>query len=457
MYDTAILHLTQLTEAQGAIAFDAASSSGYEAALSSYNWNHTCTGTNRGLLVNISIFVSGTVTALTYNGVAMTLVRSDTNGVYRNEIWRLENPASGTNSIAVTLSGSLTSIGSAVSYSGVDQTNMIEANAGANGSNSTPTQSVTTLTDNAWVTSGLSSANTSETSTSPQTSRANNTGALGTGAMGDQGPVAPAAATTAAWSATGVAQSWALSVVAIKPYIPAAGTAWTVNVNDTVTTTDAVAKNVGKNPADGVTDTDAVSKAVGKNVADTSTTTDATAKNVGKNISDTSTTTDALAKSVGKNPSDSVTTTDSTAKSVGKNVADTVTDTDAVAKTFGKNVAATVSTADAVAKSIGKNINDAVATLDAVAKAVGRNIADIVTTTDIAAKTFYKVLTDTVATSDAVSELLAAAIILNIILDDSDNGSGTTVIDSDGASSTIILDTDDAGSSSIILDDNLIE
>lgn len=208
----------------GPIHFDAASSSGYEAALSTYSWSHTTTGTNRGLLVFVSIFASGTVTGITYNGVAMTFVRSDANGVSRSEVWRLENPASGSNTVAVTLSASLTSIASAVSYFGVNQVNMVEANAGTNGVAGTPSQAVTTVTNLDWVASGLSTANTS-TSPTNGVQRANNSGALGSGVVDDLGPITPAASTTMTWAAQGALQSWALSVVAIAPV----GSATTVN------------------------------------------------------------------------------------------------------------------------------------------------------------------------------------------------------------------------------------
>src|SRR6266404_5926808 len=78
------------------VQFDAASTSTYEASLSSYNWNHTCSGSNRGLLVAIHLFAVGSVSSITYAGVNMSFVCADVNDLFRTEIWRLEAPTAGT-------------------------------------------------------------------------------------------------------------------------------------------------------------------------------------------------------------------------------------------------------------------------------------------------------------------------------------------------------------------------
>lgn len=214
----------------GPIFFDNASSSGYEASLSTYNWSHTCTGTNRGLLVFVSIFVSGSVSSVTYNSVSMTFVRSDSNGVYRQEVWKLENPSSGSNTVTVNLSASLTSIANASSWTGVDQTNIIEADNGANGSGTDATVSVTTISNNTYVVDGVSTADTSISEVSPQRKRINNTGALGTGSQSDKGVISPAGATTMTWTNIGALQSWAHSAVALNPFVPVTPTTFLKDV-----------------------------------------------------------------------------------------------------------------------------------------------------------------------------------------------------------------------------------
>ncbi len=76
---------------RGPIDFDAASSSAYQASLSSYSWSHTTSGTNRLLIVGVSIFAIGTVTSVTYNGTNLSFLRSDTNGLLRCGLWWLQH------------------------------------------------------------------------------------------------------------------------------------------------------------------------------------------------------------------------------------------------------------------------------------------------------------------------------------------------------------------------------
>lgn len=198
------------------IYFDNASSSGYEASLSTYNWSHTTGLSSRVLIVNVSIFATGSVSSITYNGVNLTFQRSDAVGVYTNEIWFLSDPAYGSHTVTVNLSGSLTSIASAMTYANVFQTAPIDADAGATGTGGTPTVNITTLADGAWVVDGISTINTTTTPASGQTQREDNTGALGTGGTSDK-PKVTAGATSMSWGAVGVTDSWVLAAIALTP------------------------------------------------------------------------------------------------------------------------------------------------------------------------------------------------------------------------------------------------
>lgn len=223
------------------IYLDATSTSGYKVSLSTYSWSHTTTGINRGLVVNVSIFATGTVSSITYNSIAMQFIRFDSIGIYRNEIWVLGNPTVGTNTIIVTLNTSLTSIADAVSYTGVDVGEMVEANTGATGSGiSSPSKTITTLSDQSWVIDGLTTSDATMSVTGAQTQRVNQTGTLGTGAMGDIGPVTPIGSATPSWSAVGALDSWAISVLALDP----ANEAFTasISVSDTTTTSESVSE-----------------------------------------------------------------------------------------------------------------------------------------------------------------------------------------------------------------------
>lgn len=201
------------------ILFDNSSSSGYEASLSTYSWSHTCGGALRGLIVNVSIFLTGQVVSITYGGVNLVFEQANNIGVYRNEMWSLTGPPSGSNTIVVTLNTSVTSIASASSYTNVNQFDCVESSNGATGSGvSTPTVTATTVDNNAWVVSGLTTSNTSMTVGGSATQRTNKTGALGTGAMSDFGPVTPAGTQNMTWSAVGTLDSWSLGEVVLDPY-----------------------------------------------------------------------------------------------------------------------------------------------------------------------------------------------------------------------------------------------
>src|SRR5882757_5028668 len=101
----------------GPVYFDNSSSSAYQPAVSTYNWAHVVgTNSNRAIFVGVSIFASGTVSSITVGGLSLSFVRADSNGLYRTEIWKGVAPSTGSQTITVNLSTSLTSIAEAASY-----------------------------------------------------------------------------------------------------------------------------------------------------------------------------------------------------------------------------------------------------------------------------------------------------------------------------------------------------
>ena len=108
-----------------AIAFDAQSSNGKwtTPADATVTWAHTCTGTNRALVVSYCTNQAQNVTGVTYNGVAMTQINAlAPGGNNKQSSWGLINPASGANNIVVTFNTSLSYWDfCAVSFTGVNQ------------------------------------------------------------------------------------------------------------------------------------------------------------------------------------------------------------------------------------------------------------------------------------------------------------------------------------------------
>jgi hypothetical protein len=142
-----------------AIALDATTNSGRGTNVSTCSWSHTCSGNNRLLVVCVGFKAptGTTVSSLTYNGVALTFVRANENiisagTIARSEIWYLVSPATGANSISLTLSASASAVlAGAISLTEVDQSSPLDAHAGQSSSGSTISVVITTVADGAWI------------------------------------------------------------------------------------------------------------------------------------------------------------------------------------------------------------------------------------------------------------------------------------------------------------------
>lgn len=112
------------------------------------NGSHTVdAGSNLALIVNVGTH-QGTITGVTYGGVAMTQleVGASTNNE-NGYIFILLNPTPGAATVAVTRSGGSWHGWSALNLSGVKQTTTV-VHAAANGNSSTATVNITPNTDN---------------------------------------------------------------------------------------------------------------------------------------------------------------------------------------------------------------------------------------------------------------------------------------------------------------------
>lgn len=190
------------------------------------SWTHTVgVGANRLLLVGISTGPNRTVTSVTSNGTAMNLVASQTNFGARAELYQLINPASGNNTISITLDDRGQTVAGAISFSGVDQTDPLEnppatfTNAGW-GNNAS--LDITTVTNNAWAIAVIS-ARTGNVPTigAGETEQWNARIGPGfarmQGAGSTFGPQSPAGTVTMDWSGLGFITPWAMVGAAVKP------------------------------------------------------------------------------------------------------------------------------------------------------------------------------------------------------------------------------------------------
>lgn len=126
------------------VAFDAAT---FSSAGNPPTFNHTCSGSNRYLLVGITDWnvnpLNGNGTTCTYNGVAMTDLGSFQTTPAGFRLFGLVNPASGTNSVVVGGGGGAATIAVAMSFTNVHQTVSKGTLQQANGASTSASVNVT--------------------------------------------------------------------------------------------------------------------------------------------------------------------------------------------------------------------------------------------------------------------------------------------------------------------------
>lgn len=115
-----------------------------------------CTGADFLVASIICQYADG-VTAVTYNGVSMTLAVKEVDESQFNStvyLYYLANPATGSNTLSVTVSGSPSTAVMGTALSGVASTGQPDATATLDqeaGSPSTATTTITTVADNSWI------------------------------------------------------------------------------------------------------------------------------------------------------------------------------------------------------------------------------------------------------------------------------------------------------------------
>jgi hypothetical protein len=111
-------------------------------------------GSNRILWVGILTGGGDTVTGVTYNGVAMTQASKNTSMPSTNVLYLyyLVNPATGSNNIVVSQTGSGYLNAASTSYFGASQTGQPDASTtNYSAATSALTTTVTTIADNCWT------------------------------------------------------------------------------------------------------------------------------------------------------------------------------------------------------------------------------------------------------------------------------------------------------------------
>lgn len=109
------------------IAFDSSAGS-QVSGTSALTYSHTCAGSNRLLLVGVTISNDLlTVSGITYGGVAMTQIDDQTATQAHSYLYYLIAPTAGANNVVISTSGNQVIIANSVSYTGVRQVTQPDA------------------------------------------------------------------------------------------------------------------------------------------------------------------------------------------------------------------------------------------------------------------------------------------------------------------------------------------
>ncbi len=227
-----IATVTNATSSGASIGVDATSTSitnGFNSTITK-TWTHTTgSGSNRLLTLSGNIWQdvggTGTITSASYNGVALTKATSTTEVSMDSELWYLVNPASGSNTMSVTVTGNTDAIKlSASTFTGVTQTSPVDINATVIGGSGNPSISATTTVASDLLIATLSRFSTTDATTSRTSLYKDKTGSI-FGATSYQ--LATSAGSYSDTYTGAAAQDWALVMTGFKP----AGSSATSTIN----------------------------------------------------------------------------------------------------------------------------------------------------------------------------------------------------------------------------------
>lgn len=122
------------------------------------SWSHTCTGTSTTgmLIVHVAVY-NTTVASVTYGGTSnyMSRIALSSSGSYRNYLFYLPNPSTGTNNITVTYVGTGYGSAGAISFTSAARGIGQVATNQSSTENNNPTTSITPTTDTSIVVAGV--------------------------------------------------------------------------------------------------------------------------------------------------------------------------------------------------------------------------------------------------------------------------------------------------------------
>ncbi len=203
-----------------ALAFDAVSNGSVSVAVTSLSWSHTCGGSDRVLFVSAGWGGTGSsVSGVTYNAVSMSALwgLGDTAGATSVSGHILGNPASGSNTVQVSFTGSVDCAASAQSWTGADTAspNRTPVTAQDTGSPANTTVTVANAQSGDVCVDSHSVFANATTVGAGQTSRYEADNVAGNGFSYGSSSEPATGSTVMSWTHAGT--YWAIGACAIKP------------------------------------------------------------------------------------------------------------------------------------------------------------------------------------------------------------------------------------------------
>lgn len=336
-----------------AIAFDASGNSGRTAAATA-SYSHTCAGSNR-ILFAITYSEGGAasndVTAITYNGVAMTLAASSyASGQYGCNIYYLIAPATGANTLSASFS--TTSSNHAIlglSYTGAQQSGQPDATT-TDRTSGNATLTLTTIADNCWAVIGEASGRAPAASTNVTQRSAPGDGTF----SGDSnGIIHPAGS----FSMSLTEASGGTPGRVMVSFAPLAGTTYTPTYTESITTTATLLKSTTRPLTESITTAATLLKSTLRLFTDSITNTDtfSGARVKPATLTELVSVTDTFLRSLIRVCSEAITTTSTFLFSSARTFTQSITMSDTLSKVFTHGVVLIESITNTLTSSFKRN------------------------------------------------------------------------------------------------------
>lgn len=419
------------------IQFDASAAASGSTGGSANTWSHTCTGSNRLLIVVLtgppdSGAYSGN--AVTYNGISMTEIGhtavDNGTGDWYVSMWYLLNPASGTNTVSFTGSNNLA--GSSASYTGVNQSGQPDGSATANSAGSavtTKTFTSTVTASNCWqilgfraMTAGWSAGAGTllrQNSNNSYNQILDSNGTVGTGSQSliATGSSDKVGGVIASFAPVGNSYTKALS----DAYTLAESFIWSLGraLAETFSVAETFIRSTGLLLAETFSIAEAFQALRTRvaNLNDSLTITDTLTRSVGKALTEALSVIEALAKSIGRTLSETFSISEAfqTAKGHFLTVTDSVSITEAFTKLANKILTETISVLESIKRTVGKVLSETLMTISesfsAVKPGLSKAFTESFSLSDVVLKLTTRVFVESLTIAESVKKFLNGVLV----------------------------------------------